>query len=187
MSSPASPDEGPAIVLDRAERAAMRRELACCGNGWGDFEIHIEQGDRAAAQRALDNLGTLLRFMDAIGWQEVEDAPDHQPIDRAAATELAAWAADNANGLVGCLEQSDPTGAEDMDSDLLALSVMRRVAAAGPGGPPAVDAAVEEELDAASARRVTSALRREQAARDGRQIAQAWGRLADCVERDFPR
>ncbi|HUR86332.1 MAG TPA: hypothetical protein VMY78_13405 [Solirubrobacteraceae bacterium] len=44
----------------------------------------------------------------------------------------------------------------------------------------------EDDLDAASARRVMAVLRREQAARDGRQLGRAWGRLADRVQRDYP-
>ena len=45
----------------------------------------------------------------------------------------------------------------------------------------------EDALDAASAHRIMSALRREEAARDGRQLARAWGHLADRVERNYPR
>lgn len=48
--------------------------------------------------------------------------------------------------------------------------------------PPAVDS----ELDAASARRVIAALRREQHARDGYAISQAWKALADRIERSYP-
>lgn len=63
------------------------------------------------------------------------------------------------------------------------LEVMLDVFAASQIGPAAAD---EVGLDVASAQRVTTVLRREQAARDGRPLAQAWGRLADRVERDYP-
>jgi len=50
--------------------------------------------------------------------------------------------------------------------------------------PPLVRGEREEQAaDAESAGRVTSTLRREQHARDGRPVARAWTRMADAVER----
>jgi hypothetical protein len=44
----------------------------------------------------------------------------------------------------------------------------------------------DDALDAASAHRVTTALRREQAARDDRPLARTWGHLADQIQRSYP-
>ena len=44
----------------------------------------------------------------------------------------------------------------------------------------------EADADVASARRVTRALRREQAARDGRPLAHLWDGIAGRVDRLYP-
>lgn len=59
------------------------------------------------------------------------------------------------------------------------LAVLAPALSAALGRPPA---RLAWPLDNAAA----DVLRHEQHARDGRQVAECWGRLADRIERDFP-
>lgn len=112
-------------VLDRDEREAVRRELATCSSGWGDFMVCVQQGDREGAHRCLDRLTAIMALLDAIGWKEHPEAPELQPIMPEPAA--ASWAARNADELLNALEEA---GAADIDADLLVLSALRRIAEA---------------------------------------------------------
>jgi hypothetical protein len=79
-----------AVTLDRAQRAALRREVGMCVSGWGDFELAFNTGDRAYVHGNLKRLRRLASAMDAIGWSEQADTPDRLPMQPSRS--LMAWA-----------------------------------------------------------------------------------------------
>lgn len=115
-----------ALTLDRAEREALRRELHGIAGSGADLETYVERGDRGHAYKLAADMRAMFAILDAIGWSEHPDEPDEQPVtgDLSAHTE---WMEKAADTLVRCLEGDDPGGAADLDSDLLAVAVLRRL------------------------------------------------------------
>jgi len=112
-----------AVVLDGEQREALRRELRLAALDCGDLNVAIDQGDRAFVLGRLDLLANIAAVLDAVGWREQPGAPDRQPV--AIPPEAAGWLAANADALTVSLHEA---GGSDLDSDLLALAVMRELA-----------------------------------------------------------
>ena len=117
-------DPTTAVVLDGEQREALRRELRLAALDCGDINVAINQGDRTFVLGRLDLLASIAAVLDAVGWAEQPGAPDRQPV--AVPPEAAAWLAANADALTVSLHEA---GGSDLDSDLLALAVMRELAA----------------------------------------------------------
>ncbi len=128
-----------ALTLDRAEREALRRELHGIAGGGANLEGYVEQGDRGHAYKLAADMRAMFAVLDAVGWSEHPDAPDEQPVtgDLSAHTE---WIGRAARELVRCLEGEGPAGAADLDSDLLAVAVLGRLAGVTRNGSPEVRA-----------------------------------------------
>lgn len=136
-----------APTLDRAEREALRRELTEQASGFDDLDRCMQNGDREGAYRLAARLTTILAIIDAIGWSEHPDEPDEQPVT-ADLSPHAEWIERAARELVGFLEGDDPAGVVDLDSDLLAVAVLGRLAdAAGIGSASTASRRNRRELD----------------------------------------
>jgi len=109
------------VVLDREEREALRRELRLAAMDCGDINLMLDGGMRQLTMARLERLQGIAAVLDAIGWSEVDGAPDRQPVTVTPAT--AAWLSRNADELVVSLAEMDGE-----DIDLLALAVMRKLA-----------------------------------------------------------
>ena len=62
------PPAEPSFTLDRAQRAALRRELGVRAYECSDVSLHFDNGNRAAVIRNLEMMGPLVAVMDMIGW-----------------------------------------------------------------------------------------------------------------------
>jgi hypothetical protein len=108
-----SPDAA-TVRLDRAQREAIRREVAGAAGRYGAFDGHIAAGTREEAMRELRRLRGMFAVLDAIGWAEQCDAPDEQPVTVSSG---AAWWARS--------ELAGATGGEDA----VALGALREIGA----------------------------------------------------------
>jgi hypothetical protein len=100
-------------MLDRRQRAALRREVEIRAGGWGDFQFALEKGDRRYVQESIKWLRRMVDMLDAIGWSEQAGAPDKQPVGDHGRS-LAPWARREARGLLSAFDEIVP---EDQDLD----------------------------------------------------------------------
>jgi hypothetical protein len=118
---------GSTVTLDRAQRDAIRFNVATWTNGWGDIHIYTLDGDREHVRKARWELGRMIALMDAIGWTEQPDTPDEQPVSRSRS--LAAFARREAKSLLRVFDDCDGANDELLDAyrALCALGVPEAV------------------------------------------------------------
>jgi hypothetical protein len=102
------------VTLDRAQREAIRTELALRACGWGHFQYGFSHGDREYTHEQQPQLGRTITVMDAIASSEQPDIPDRLPISRNRS--LAAWARREANEIISSVEDVDVPGDQDLDA-----------------------------------------------------------------------
>jgi hypothetical protein len=114
------------VTLDRAQRAALRRELGLLAYPHGDLGIAVDKGERDYVVARLRQLRRMVDALDAIGWTEQPDTPDRQPV--CSSRSLAAFARREAKSLLNAFNDFDPSD-EDLDAyhALCALGVPEAV------------------------------------------------------------
>jgi hypothetical protein len=102
------------VTLDRAQREAIRTELALRACGWGHFQYGFSHGDREYTHEQHTRLGRMIAVMDAIAWSEQPDIPGRLPIFRN--WSLAARARLEAKETISSFEDMDAPGDQDLDA-----------------------------------------------------------------------
>lgn len=111
-------EEKTQVMLDRDQRAALRRELEFAATGWGSIPFTREDIHGAA-----EHLRLIAEAMDALGWSEHSEAPEVQPFPVTAA--VAAWAREQAQDLGRAL--GAPMGIEPCDQELEDFAVLAAI------------------------------------------------------------
>jgi hypothetical protein len=116
-----------AVLLDRAQREAIRREIWIIASACEDVPLCLKpdrggQTDRAYVVSMIGKLERWVAALDAIGWEESGDY-EAQPVTVDAG--LALWARGQAVEIEHALTEFHPK-----DEDLVALSGLRLMAEA---------------------------------------------------------
>jgi hypothetical protein len=115
-------DEKKQMMLDRDQRAALRRELELLASGYTVGCIAFTRED---IHGAAEQLGMIAEAMDALGWSEQLDTPDAQPF--MVSSELATCARETAKSLAEALgDEIEPT-----DEELEDLAVLSTIGGGG--------------------------------------------------------
>lgn len=107
------------VRLDRAQRAAIRREIWIIASGIGDIELAFDEDldERLGREFVLawiERLQRLVAMLDAIEWREPESAPEQHSVT--VDSELADWARTRAAELKRTCHDVDEPGDEDLDA-----------------------------------------------------------------------
>ncbi|MCW3038846.1 MAG: hypothetical protein JWM31_751 [Solirubrobacterales bacterium] len=126
------------FTLDAVERRAIRDAVATTATALGDVTLAIDHGRRDEALALLAEFELGIAVLDAIGWSDVPEAPDEQPVEPV--EPLRQYADDHLEGLVEVWEaeaemRRDPSTvgiagpADALERTAVLVSVLSRVLA----------------------------------------------------------
>jgi hypothetical protein len=112
------------VELDRIQREAVREEVSVTASAFTDMGLYFDdRRDRASVLRLREQLDRAITLMDAIGWQEQDDAPDRQAV--VTTEQLREWCRSEADEIEVSLGEIVPE-----DRHLDALRAFRELAGA---------------------------------------------------------